>query len=57
MMFETREKIDTTMVITVANPTVIVKGHPVKQGAGVHSDKRFRRTNRKSRNNAAIREF
>lgn len=56
-MFEVKEKVDRSKIITVALPTVLVKGHPIKRGAGGHTDKRERRTDRKSRNQQAIREY
>jgi hypothetical protein len=57
LMFDVKVKIDRTLIITVANPTKLVKGHPIKRGAGSHTDKRHRRTDRKSRNQSAIKEF
>lgn len=56
-MIEIRAKVDRSMTITVNNPTAIVKGHPTKRGAGVHSDKRLRRSTRRSRNNKAIGDY
>jgi hypothetical protein len=56
-MFTVKEKTDRTMIITVALPTKSILGHPVKRGAGGHSDKRNRRSDRRSRNQGAIREF
>jgi len=56
-MFTVHEKIDRTLILTIRNPKEPSKGHPIKRGAGTHSDKRIRRTNRRSRNTNAINEF
>lgn len=54
-MFDVKAKKTESNVLTIKNPTPRI-GHQPKRGAGSHSDKRHRRTNKKSRNIQAIRE-
>jgi hypothetical protein len=56
-MHQVRAKVDRSRTLTVANTQKLVKGHPAKQGAGAHTDKRDRRSSRASRNQQAIREY
>ena len=45
-------------ILTVTVDTLkLVKGHPQKRGAGKHTDKRHRRSDRQSRSKQAIGEY
>ncbi len=57
-MKEIKMRQDRSMVLTVTlDPTKVVRGHISLSGAGTHTDKRHRRTTRKSRNERAIAEW
>ena len=57
-MHNVNMKLDRSMIMTITvDPAKVSRGHLALTGAGKHTDKRLRRTNRKSRNQNAIREW